>query len=242
MNEFTRSIAHDGISAVYDVIISRCRQPVVSAPSVGPHGTTFHHRCSYEADQTRAGGVRYDRHPDPSNSLIPFVFYGYNNKSLSCCSATTFAGLLPANVGFVHFDETAEPITPGAYHCRAHLVQPCPRSLITSETQYPFQAQSARAVLLACHPPESPKPHCQGLVGVLKDRSGDDRNLVTTLRTLEKRRPYRVRFFVLTPWTSKALRPPEPCKVVSTRLVGRKRGFELVECPWVILHTPTHYM
>jgi hypothetical protein len=83
MNEVTRSIAHDGISAFYDVIISRCRQPVVSAPSVGPHGTTFHHRCSYEADQTRAGGVRHDRHPDPCNAPIPFVCYGYNNKSLS---------------------------------------------------------------------------------------------------------------------------------------------------------------
>lgn len=242
VNEFTRSIAHAGISAFNDVIVSCRRQSAVSTPAVGSYTTAFHNRCAYKADQALAGGVRHHHHPDPSNPLISLVFDGYSDKRLAFCSATTFAGLFPSNVGFVHFDETTEAITPRADHGPAHLVQPGPRRLIAPESEYPFQAQRAGAVLLTRHPPEGSKPHRQGFVGVLKDRSCDDRYLVTARRTLVQRRTDRVGFHVPTPRTAKALRPPQPCKVVSTRLVARKGRFELAECPGIILHTRPHYM
>ncbi len=105
VNEFTRSIAHAGISAFDDVIVSCRRQSAVSTPAVGSHTTAFLNRGAYKADQAVAGGVRHHRHSDPSNPLISLVFDGYSDKRLAFCSAATLAGFFPSNVGFVHFDE-----------------------------------------------------------------------------------------------------------------------------------------
>ncbi len=121
-------------------------------------------------------------------------------------------------------------------HGAPQLMHPDPGRLVAAEPQNLLQAHGAGTVLLAGHVPNGPKPHPQGLMRVLKDRSRSGRRLVTTTVADDPASRRRPTAAVLATRTKKSLRPPKLLQIRSTDLFRIESLLQFQDCPRIVLH------
>ena len=235
------------------VTIAATRQLVVAAPSIGQNFGAPFNDVANERHKARIGCVRNSAQPHSPETFWEMNFQCNNHDILSFGTATSFTARFAAsNVRFVHFNMARKFITIGTDHRLPQLVQPRPGSLITSQTENTFQAQSARSVFLAGYKPHCCKPNLQRKLGPLEDSARRHRNLTSALPTMKIASTCypRVRF-PSAPSTLKSFWPTTTQKIAAACRFICKPFQELLVRTRVVLsrhwiqscfHTKQHYI
>lgn len=129
-----------------------------------------------------------------SNSFYIFVLYRNAGQRLPISATTTFSRFFAANVSFINFDDPAQPITAGKYHCSTQFVKPLPSRMVTPQVQNPLRSNGIGAISLTSDMPHSPKPKKQRFLATMKYCAIGHRGLYP-IRAMEKT-PCR------SPWVS----------------------------------------
>ena len=156
------------------------------------------------------------------------------------------------NVRLIDLDRSVEPFASRSDHCPSQLVQPGPGCLVATQAKYALKTECTGAVLLACNEPHRLKPDPQWLASVLKHGSRRNRDLTTTLPTMQiapRGNPGRG----LAPAARAliSLRPTDAKNITPAGGLIRKPAIKLLEIPGVVvarhgsgkgIHAPTHYI
>jgi hypothetical protein len=106
--------------------------------------------------------------------------------SLLFAARSPFAARIgAANIGFIHFNATAEAVPSGTDHGLPQLMQPCPSRLITPEAKNALQTERTRPILLAGHKPHGGKSGSQRHSRAIENGSCRCRHLTCALPTME---------------------------------------------------------
>jgi hypothetical protein len=152
------------------------------------------------------------------------------------CSTTSGLSRRGPQIGLVHLDSTGKPVSSGSYHCPTHFMEPSPRGLVASQAQHTLQSKGARPVLLAARPPDCPKPLGKGGSGVLKYRSGGDRDLEAALATRPKPSGCPPTLSSLASRARYSLRPPNLKQVLPTGSIRGEAALQFVKGPGEVFH------
>jgi hypothetical protein len=152
------------------------RQPQVGLQPVGPHRPAGLDRLSDEAVQRGLGQVGNTPQTDAADPRTVRLRRD-DDQGLVIGQATGDRLLIGPPIGFVHLDHARQAVPPRPNHGPAEFVQQGPGRLVAAQPEYPLQAQSAGAVLLAGHVPHGPEPDGEGQMAVLKDRARGHRRL-----------------------------------------------------------------
>lgn len=96
-------------------------------------------------------------------------------------ATATFAWLGAADIGIIQFDQPGQLARGIALrHGLADLMPHDPHRFISLDLQDPLQRQHGRAAFLLPHQEDHPEPFSQGCFGLMKNRAGRQRGLVTT--------------------------------------------------------------
>ena len=163
-----------------------------------------------------------DAKTNSPNTFISFIFDGNCYQYLSCRPTTSFPWFRSANKRFVYFNHARQTVTPRTHHGTPQFIQPCPSRTITAQTKYAFETKRTGPIFLPGYPPYRPKPNRQGFVSVLKNRPGDNRQLVMATRALVQHRTNRPCLLTAASRTDEAVWPPEAIKIVSASLLRGK--------------------
>ena len=183
-------------------------QTTVPRPSVGLHHAAGLNVILNKGMETGTRCVLNATQSGSSTFAAIFLHGNHDQRLLS-----GFPALAPlfqgAPIRLIHLNLPVQSISSRANHGSPQLVQPSPSRPVTAQAQYPLQAQSASAVLLARHPPHGTEPCAQRLMGVLKHRPSRHRSLVLAICTDQQARLAGPVPPPMTPWTIKAVRPPK---------------------------------
>jgi len=178
--------------------------------------------------------------PDSADTLATFLG-GHDDQSLVQVQSAWQILLRPADVALIHLDPAGEHVASWADHGAAQPVQHRPGGLVPAQTKHLLQAQGAGTVLLRYHPPHGLKPKPKRDVGVLKDGSRSDRNLMPAITASQQHRSNRRTPLAAAMRANKALKPAQLPQVLPASLVARKPVVELPQVPWVVLHPAKYY-
>jgi len=139
------------------VVKAQLLQSLITPPSIRMDRTTLGDHIGDEALQD---GSRQIRHPTQSNSSNLGAIYLSGNSHngfadgfpalYSCFSAT--------NVTLINFNKASEWLSIRSDHGTAKLMKPDPSRLVTSQAEYPLQAESIGTVFLTGDLPGCKEP------------------------------------------------------------------------------------
>src|SRR3972149_6351225 len=223
------------------VNVAVSRQSQVAIPLVGSKGTAWLHHIADEATQLVSREVADHPHPCPTDTTT--ILLDRNDHQRFILRPTSNVVFFPPpNVGFIDLDQLLQAVPSGANHCTTQLVKPSPGGFIAPQPQGGLQPGGASTRFLTGHPPHGVEPHSQRLSGVLKDRPRRDRDLTTTRRAVPQA-PFGGPSLVSAALgTAKPVRPAQPGQILTTGLPRGKHRVEFHQIPWILLHTPKHYM
>ena len=229
------AVSHRCLSAHYFMDVTERMQAVIAAPTICVYHAPRFHSVLNSSSQALAGGIRYPFEPNTSYTLS-VLLRSYNHKCLSCSTTAPFPRFLAANIRFVHFDRTRQPISAGSDHSSSELMEPRPGGFVAPQSQNTFQSQCTRTIFLAGYPPNCTEPHRKRLTSALEDRPCCYRRLMTALRTLKQNLSNRPGLIVLTSRAAESFGPSQLKKIISAALFGREPSFEIAQGLRVILH------
>jgi len=217
-------------------------QRLVAEPPIGVHATPGGNGRLNEGHQ--APRRRIDKSPQPDAPEATAVeFHGNSHERFGFRLAATSSRVHAADIRFIHLDVSRQRIAAGADHRPSQLMQPGPGGFVAAQTQGALQTQGADPRFLVRDPPHRAEPRRQRRAGVLKDRTGRDRGLMPTGRTVpQPTSSGRPRLLAPTARAPKSVGPAHLSQVPAARLVGREPPVEFAEIPRKILHGPGHYM
>ena len=168
------------------MLIIVLRQFVVASPSIGKYFGLLLDNITDKRDKAIAGYVGNPAHSNSSEPLGRINFNSDNHNLFAFAATSSLAShVATANVGLVNLNTSVELISTRTHHGAPHFVQPCPCSLITSQTKNALQPQSTRSVFLAGHKPDGSKPRSQRHPCTFKDGSCRYRNLASAMPTMK---------------------------------------------------------
>src|SRR5208282_5981588 len=209
-------------------------QSQVGRQTIGSDGTPRLDGLGDKTMQARAGQVWDRTQPDAANA-VPLLLSTHDNQGFFFRSPSRNAGFLTAPVGFVHFNNTRQPVAARPDHGSTQLVQDRPSGFVAAQTQRTLQSQGADAVLLVGDVPHRSKPSPQRQVAVLEDGARSDGNLVPATAAPPAIPPNLPSLSPLAPGTYPTVRPTQACEVLDTRLLAVKALFQLHQVSWIIL-------
>jgi hypothetical protein len=152
-------------------------QSLVSAPIVHRQQANFvRHNFAHENLGGSGGNVFQN-----AGDHVALALHRSNDRSFASGEATTTAALfvpmsplvLSANVGFINFNNAAE-FCCWLNHRGADFVAHAMRCAVRAEAKLALDLKRANSLFAGRHQVHDLEPVAQRLVGVLKDRSGDD--------------------------------------------------------------------
>ena len=143
---------------------------------------------------------------------------------------------MPSNEGLVDFHPSRKRLSPRSNHRTSELVQTDPGGAVGPEFQHALEPESARARLLARHPPDGPEPDRQRRVRSLEDGAGRHRGLVPTAGTEVRATPRGPGLRALAVRADEAVRPAEVLKGGATRLLGLELALQSHQILGVVGH------
>ena len=207
----------------------------VSVPSVCMHDTTGFDGGQQERLQARRRGIRNSGHAYPADSLTVFLCRNCNHRLGTYVSATNpfFRG---TPIRIVNLNTSTQSVSSLPNHRPTQFMQPCPRCLVTAQSQNPLDPQGTGASLLAGHQPDPAKPQPKRLVRILKNRPGCNGCLKSACGTSYQTALRKPSPLISTSGTRKTVGPLEPKEVFSARLFRGKPTFEFQKRSRVIFH------
>ena len=215
--------------------VTFCFDTGVSVPSVCMHDTTGFDGGQQEGLQTRRRGIRDSGHAYPADSFTVFLRRNHNHCLGTHVSATNpfFRG---TSITIVYLHTPTQSVSSRPNHRPTQFVQPCPRCLVTAQSQNPLDPQGTGAGLLAGHQPDPAKPQSKRLVRVLENRSGCNGCLKSARGTSYQTALRKPSPLIGTSGTRKTIGPLEPEEVLPARLFRGKPTFEFQKRSRVVLH------
>ena len=119
--------------------------------------------------------------PGGKSGLIGRSFHGYHHLGLAGGATSSFAWFGATDIGIIQFDQTGQRVTGLALrHGLADLMPHDPHRFLGPGFQDSLQRQHGGATFLSAHEEDHPEPFPQGGPGLMKNRPGRQRSLVTT--------------------------------------------------------------
>lgn len=145
--------------------------------------------------------------------------------------------VLPADGGFVNFNDTHQLAELGIVHRGAQAMRHVPRraSRRGFPKEHPSKLTRGNTLLTFQHGPENAEPRQQRILSILENGSGNDGESITSLAALltlpvERARLERPDLFVsATRASDLAVRPASIRQVLTAGSFGRERGHKFVE-------------
>lgn len=138
-----------------------------------------------------------------------------------------------ADIGFIHLDRAVEHRLFRRRHCRPNPMAQIPRRLVRAlvlAPEGPLELHGAHALLCLAEQQDGKKPHRQGQVGIMEDRSAHHRKLVFATDTLEAGVILHSRHAaILAARTRHTFGPAEPFKQFAALFIGRKHRIDFRE-------------
>ena len=210
------------------VSVSQIRKASVSVPAIC-HNDRLRFDCVlHESYQALPREIWYALHPDSPDGLSSDLGSDRYQRLVSNGSAPTVA-LDSADEGLIHLDFAGQPVPTWPDHRAPDLVEPRPSRTIATQAQNTLETQRTRTVLLTDDPPDRPKPDGQGTPGVLKDRAGGHRYLLTTAGTHPQTSGCLPASGSSATRTDLAIGPTKTGEVFTTRLLGAESRLEFAQ-------------
>ena len=224
------------------VAIAVVDQAWVGRPAIGAHDRARGDSALYEADEALPRSIRDPLEPDSTCASAP-DFRGDGDQRFGLTQVPlALAGLDTAHEDFVHLDRLRQRFPTWPHHGPPQLVQTAPGRLVAAEPQRSLQADGTDPTLLVRDPPDRAKPHPQGQVAVLEDRSSRERDVNPTGPTDHHSAPAHRP--ALTSSTRAALKPVGPAQLSQigpARLLRTEAIFKLQQRSRVVVHDPARY-
>lgn len=159
-------------------------KPVIGAEIVSRQQTDFVGNCLMnEADQRFAVEAIEDAGDNlalPLDSADDADLAGAGTASTTAPLIPMLILVLPADVGFVNLDNTAQLVGPMLTEASANAVAHVERGFIRTEAHIPHDLQRTHALFANQHKVHDLEPVTERLVGVLKDRPDQNRKPIAT--------------------------------------------------------------
>ncbi len=217
------------------MFVAQSGQSLIGFPSVGMHMTARHHNSldkTKEVLRRTIGNLSHSNASDASTILL-----GRDNDQRLGWTAPSFESW-PTDLGFVHFDPSAEFIPTGSDHGPTEFMKNRPRRLIAAQAQDTLHPKRTGSVLLARHMPHRSAPQPQRQTAVLENRPCGHRCLVPTTATDHSPSLRGPRFSPPTLWADKSFRPPECLQVSTALFVSGKSPFQFQKRLRIVLNHP----
>ena len=131
---------------------------------------------------------------------------------------------MAANVGFVYFHSTREPLTARAHEYRTDAVKHGPGGLVRTNLQRPLEAQRRDTVLRRGEMPADSEPDAQRRAGAMEDRARRHRGTGAAPRTFEPAVAHAPPADVAAAWAHKPSGPSKSLQVVEVVSIGGEPG------------------
>ena len=113
--------------------------------------------------------------------FISRSFHRHHDFGFTRRAAATFPGFGSADMGLIQFDQAGQLVIGcSRRHGLPDLMPHDPHRFISPDFQDPLQRQHGCATFLSPHQEDHPEPFSQGRPGLMKNRAGRQRGLVTT--------------------------------------------------------------
>jgi hypothetical protein len=180
--------------------------------------------------------IVYTTKTNSSNAIAVFLS-SYDNQSLAHCPTAPLSKFYTTQVDLIDFHSTRQAVASRSNHRSSQFMQPGPCGFIAAQSHHPLKSQGADTLLLTGYIPYRPKPQCQGLPRILKDRARSHRDLETATSAQEQPSGRSPSTAKTTPRTTEAFGPSKSEKVFTTRVVRVKTLFKLNNRPRVLSHS-----
>lgn len=187
-------------------------------------------RCTFYAFQS-----------NPSNGGT-LCFYSNNNKRFPLCTTPSFANFFATYIGFINFDDARKIVSTRGNHRSSKFVKPSPGSFVTAQSHNSFNRYSTCSILLACHPPDGPKPKYKGFMGSVKNSPRYYRYFIMTTRAFIQTIFVIPSFIMRTSRTAKTIWPSQIEQILMACILGAKSLLKFHNCLRVIFHYPINYI
>jgi hypothetical protein len=133
-----------------------------------------------------------------------------------------------ANIGFVHLNRAFEHYAFGFFHGRADAMAEIPSGFVAN-SDGSLDLVGRHSLASFTEQQRNHEPFTQSQVGVVKDRSSGDRELIVALFTVQETAIQTRKRLSVATRAFRAIRPPEPFKQFAALLVGIKQFSEVRE-------------
>src|SRR5579862_5491568 len=199
------------------------------------HMSARNHRSLDKTEKVLRRTIGNSSHSNPADASA--VLLGRDDDQRLGWAAPSFESR-PTNLGFVHFDPSAEFVSTGSDHGSTELMKNRPRGLIAAQAQDALQPKRTGPVLLARHMPDRAAPQPQRQTAVLENGPSSHCGLVTAAAADQSPSLRRPRLSPATPWADKSFRPPESLQVSTALLLRGKPTFQVQKRLRIVLNHP----
>jgi hypothetical protein len=154
-------------------------------------------------------------------------FNGNNHKSFCDSFISLYIFFSAIHKRSIYLNNALKPVSACTNHRTAKFMQPSPCSLISSKSHCISQILCTGSSLLKHHPPHYVQPKTQWFTRPLKQGSGDNRGLISTFGTDQKRTCGFPGSISMTTGVCATFRPTQPKYIIITILSCRKSCYEL---------------
>ena len=212
-------------------------QSIVSFPSICCDQAARLDRVLHKWHKAICRSVQHTTQSDSSDTFAIFLCSDHNHSLLFCLAASdTF--FPAAQVRFINFNGSGQPVSAGTNHSPAKFVQPSPCGFVAAKPKNSLQSKRAGPVFLARHPPHGSKPQCQRLSRIFKHRPCCQRCSVVAFRALPQILSYGPCLGMSATRTGKAIRPSQAEQVFATGFLCGEPGLEFWQRSGVVSHAP----
>ena len=151
----------------YIMLVSQGIQMIITKPCVCPHGAAKFNAFLSKAIDVIGRSVRICLsliRPNP----IPLSSTATTTNVFALGSASSFAGSLATNIGFINLHFIRKFFSFRSNHCTTQFMQPSPRRPVTTQAEYVFMLNALAPLFLTRNPPNRSKPQSQWFMGILK--------------------------------------------------------------------------
>ena len=218
-------------------VVSVAKRPnaAVAQPPISQHLRSGLDHLLNEVFQALRGVARNILKSDSARSSSPY-FYGCHDHGLGPLGTkTTAASLTASDNDFIDFNFSGQEFASWPYHGATQLVKAVPRRFVASQPKDSLQSQGADPALLACDPPDRPKPKSKRKVAALKNRACRDGDIRSAGPTVQEAAACLPKLAMGTARTSESRRPSNAGEIIPASFFCADPMLEFEQGSWIKL-------
>lgn len=217
------------------VVVAKRPKAIVAPPPIGQHLRSGLDHALNEIFQALRGIARNLLESYPARPRSPY-FYGRHEHGLRPVGTkATTASLTASDNELIDFHLPGQKFASRSYHGATQFVKAVPSRLVAAQPKNSLQSQGADPALLACDPPDCPKPESKGKATALENGACRDRDIPPASPTVPEAAACFPSLVMGAAWASEPRRPANPGEIILAGLVGSKPMFEFEQGSWIKL-------